>query len=85
MYVDDQGLEEQFLTGDEASEEVMDITANRVTMLVNDNDTAPLNPFYTQRSQRDEELDLQPSTGPREESLVNILDQFLDDNYEDVL
>ena len=38
-----------------------------------------------QRSQRHEDLDLQPSRGPREESLVNALDQFLDDNYEDVL
>ena len=31
------------------------------------------------------ELDLQPSRGPREESLVNTIDQFLDENYEDVL
>ena len=38
----------------------------------------------TQQPQ-DEELDLQPSRGPREESLVNMLDQFLDENYEDVL
>ena len=62
----------------------MDITANRVTTPVED-DAAPLNPIYTQRSQRDEDLDLQPSRGPREGSLANVLDQFLDDNYEDVL
>ena len=41
----------------------MDIMANRVTTPV-DNDTAPLNPMYTQRSQQDEDLDLQPSRGP---------------------
>ena len=50
-----------------------------------DDDAAPLNPIYTKRSQRDEDLDLQPSRGPREESLVNALGQFLDDNYEDAL
>ena len=49
MFVDDEGLEEQFLTGDEASQEVMDITANKVTIPVDD--AAPLNPIYTQRSQ----------------------------------
>ena len=38
----------------------------------------------TQQAQ-EEELDLQPSRGPREESLVNTIDQFLDENYEDVL
>ena len=59
--------------------------ANRVTMSVDDNDAATLNPIYTQRSQQDEDLDLQPSRGPRDESLGNALEQFLDDNYEDVL
>ena len=49
VFVDKEGLEEQFLTEDEASQEVMDITANRVTTPVND--TAPLNPIYTQKSQ----------------------------------
>ena len=34
VFVDDEGLEEQFLTGDEASQDVMDVTANRVTMPV---------------------------------------------------
>ena len=85
VYVDDEGLEEQFLMEDEASQEVMDITANRVTTPVGDNEAAPLDPIYTQRSQQDTELDLHPSRGPREESMVNALDQFLDDNYEDVL
>ena len=35
-----------------------------------------------------EELDLQPSRGPREESIVHIVhieNQFLDENYDDVL
>ena len=54
VYVDDEGLEEQFLTGDEASQEVMDIMANRVTTPV----SALLNPIYTQRSQQDNDLDL---------------------------
>ena len=31
VYIDEEGLEEQFLTKDEASQEVLDITANRVT------------------------------------------------------
>ena len=30
-------------------------------------------------------MDLQPSRGPREESLANALDQFLGEDYEDVL
>ena len=34
---------------------------------------------------QEEELDLQPSRGPREESPVNTIGQFLDENYEDVL
>ena len=85
LYVNDDGLEKQFLTEDEASQEVMDITANRVTTPVEENDAAPLNPIYTQRSQQDEELDLHPSRGPREESLINVFDQFLDNNYEDML
>ena len=38
----------------------------------------------TQQAQ-EEELDLKPSRGPREESLINTIDQFLDKNYEDVL
>ena len=80
VFVDDKGLEEQFLTDDEDTPNVMDTTANRVTMPV---DTTPKNQG-TQQAQ-EEELDLQPSRGPREESLVNTIDQFLDENYEDVL
>ena len=46
-------------------------------------DTIPVNQSIQQAGE--EELDLQPSRGPREESLVNTIDQFLDENYEDVL
>ena len=49
VFVDDEGLEEQFLTEDEASWEVADITANRVTTPV-ENEAVPLDPIYTQRS-----------------------------------
>ena len=85
VYVDEDGLEEQFLTEDEATQEIANVTANRVTTPVEVTDTAPLDPIYTQRSQQEEELDLQPSRGPRSESLLNVVEQFLDDNYEDVL
>ena len=84
VFVDDEGLEEQFLTEDEASQEVADITANRVMTPV-ENEAVPLDPIYTERSRRDEELDLQLSRGPKEESLVNTLDQYLGEDYEDVL
>ena len=80
VFVDDKGLEEQFLTEDEDTPNVLDITANRVMTPV---DTIPENQG-TQQAQG-EELDLQPSRGPREDSLVNTIDQFLDENYEDVL
>ena len=46
-------------------------------------DTTPVNRNIQQTQH--EELDLQPSRGPREESIVNTIDQFLDENYEDVL
>ena len=78
VFVDDEGLEEQFLTEDEDTQNILDTTANRVTTPV---DTIPVN----QGTQQEEELDLQPSRGPREDSLVNTIDQFLDENYEDVL
>ena len=78
VFVDDEGLEEQFLTEDEDTQNVPDTTENCVTTPV---DTIPVN----QGTQQEEELDLQPSRGPREESLVNTIDQFLDENYEDVL
>ena len=80
VFVDDKGLEEQFLTEDEDTPNILDTTANCVTTPV---DTIPENQG-TQQAQ-EEELDLQPSRGPREESLVNTIDQFLDENYEDVL
>ena len=73
VFVGDEGLEEQFLTEDEDTPNVLDTTANHVTT-----------PVDIQQAQ-EEELDLQPSQGPREESLVNTIDQFLDENYEDVL
>ena len=74
VFIDDEGLEEQFLMGDEASAEVMDVTANRVTTPVDNNNVAPLNPIYTQRSQQDEDLDLQPSRGPSDESIGEAID-----------
>ena len=80
VFVDDEGLEEQFLTDGEDSPNVLDTTANHVTTLIEAVHTKQV----TQRSQ-EEELDLQPSRGPREGSLVNTIDQFLDENYKDVL
>ena len=79
VFVDDEGLEEQFLT-DEETANALDTSANRVTTPVN---TTPTNQSIQQTQH--EELDLQPSRGPREESIVNTIDQFLDENYEDVL
>ena len=80
VFVDDEGLEEQILTKDEDTANVLDTSANRVTTPV---DTTPTNQSIQQT--QNEELDLQPSRGPREESIVNTIDQFLDENYEDVL
>ena len=80
VFMDDEGLEEQFLTEDEDTPNVLDTTANRVTTPVEAVHTNQV----TQQTQ-EEELDLQPSRGPREGSLVNTIDQFLDENYEDVL
>ena len=80
VFVDDEGLEEQLLTEDEDTPNVLDTTANCVTTPV---DTIPKNQGIQQA--QEEELDLQPSRGPREESIVNTIDQFLDENYEDVL
>ena len=51
VYVDEDGLEEQFLTEDEASQEIAEVTANRVTTPEETADAAPLDPIYTQRSQ----------------------------------
>ena len=61
VFVDDEGLEEQFLTEDEDTPNVLDVTANRVTTPV---DTIPKNQGIQQA--QEEELDLQPSRGPRE-------------------
>ena len=80
VFVDDEGSEEQFLTEDEDSANVLDTSANHVTTLVN---TIPKNQGIQQM--QEEELDLQPFRGPREESIVNTIDQFLDKNYKDVL
>ena len=80
VFVDDEGLEEQFLTDGKDTANVLDTSANCVT--------TPVNTTLTSRSiqqTQHEELDLQPSRGPREESIVNTIDQFLDENYEDVL
>ena len=79
VFVDDEGLEDQFLTEDEDTPNVLDTMANHVTTPV---ETVQANQG-TQPVQ--EELDLQPSRGPREGSIVNTIDQFLDETYEDVL
>ena len=76
VFVAEESLEEQFLT-DEETTNVLNTSANRVTTPVNTNQSI-------QQIQH-EELDLQPSRGPREESIVHTIDQFLDENYEDVL
>ena len=80
VFVDDEGLEEQFLTDGEDTANILGISANRVTTPVN---TTPTNRSIQQMQH--EELDLQPSRGPREESIVHTIDQFLDENYDDVL
>ena len=80
VFVDDEGLEEQFLTDGEDTANVLDTSANRITTPV---DTTLVNRSIQQTQH--EELDLQPSRGPREVSIVNTIDQFLDENYEDVL
>ena len=80
VFVDDEGLEEQFLTDGEDSPNILDTTANHVT--------TPVEVVHTNQGTQqtqEEELDLQPSREPREGSLVNTIDQFLDENYEDVL
>ena len=79
VFVNDEGLEEQFLT-DEETANALDTSANRATTPVN---TTPTNQRIQQTQH--EELDLQSCRGPREESIVNTIDQFLDENYEDVL
>ena len=80
VFVDDEGLEEQFLTDGEDTPKVLDTTANRVTTPVE-----VVHANQGTQQMQEEELDLQPSRGPREGSLVNTIDQFLDENYKDVL
>ena len=80
VFVDDEGLEKQFLTEDEDTPNVLNTTANRVTTPVD-----AIAESQSNQQAQEEELDLQPSRGPRDESLVNTIEQFLDDNYEDVL
>ena len=75
VFVDDEGLEEKFLTDGEDTPNVLDTMANCVTTPV---EAVHANQV-TQQTQ-EEELDLQPSRGPREGSLVNTIDQFLDKN-----
>ena len=57
VYVDDEGLQEQFFTEDEESQEVTDITANRVTTPVDieddwtvPEDTVPTNVYMSSYS-----------------------------------
>ena len=80
VFVDDEGLEEQILTEDEDTANVLDTSANHLATPV---DTTPTNQSIQQTQY--EELNLQPSRGPREESIVNTIEQFLEENYEDVL
>ena len=81
VFVDDEGLEEQFLTEDEYSANVLDTSANRVTTPV---DTIPDKPRYSnKRKTRSLTYNLQGD--PEKKVIVNTIDQFLDDNYEDVL
>ena len=80
VFVDDEGLEEQFLTDGEDTPNILDTMANRVTTLVE-----VVHANQGTQQMQEEELDLQPSRGSREGSLVNTIDQFLDENYEDVL
>ena len=64
VFVDDEGLEEQFLTDGEDTPNVLDTTANRVTTPVE-----VVHANQGTQQMQEEELDLQPSRGPREGSL----------------
>ena len=90
-----EGLEEQFLTEVEVTDEeaqtgeVADVTANRVVtpqgMQTSD---GPLNPMYTQQTEgRETDLDMQPSRGPKnpETSMGDALNAYMDDDYNDIL
>ena len=84
-------LEEPFLNEDEngPEAEVEDVTANRVTTPVDiQQNTGPLHLVYTQTSQPESELDLQPSWGPGDQdnnSMGDIINNYLYENLEDVL
>ena len=80
VFIDDEGLREHILTEDEDTASVLDTLANHVVTPV---DTTLTNQSIQQM--QNEELNLQPSRRPREESIVNRIDQFLNENYEDVL
>ena len=92
-YVNDdgyEGLEEQFLTQDEAIEdEFADITANQVvTPQGLQTSDGPLNLMYTQQmTGADRDLDTQPSQGPRnlDMSIGDTLNAYMDDDYNDIL
>ena len=62
VFVDDEGLEEQFLR-DEETANVLDTSANRVTTPVN---TTPTNRIMQQTQHK--ELDLQPSRDPEKKA-----------------
>ena len=97
-YVNDndyEGLEEQLLTEDDATDEelqegeIADVTANRVVtpqgMQTSD---GPLNPMYTQQTTGGEmDLDMQPSRGPKNfnTSMGEALNAYMDDDYNDIL
>ena len=97
-YVNDndyEGLEEQLLMEDDATDEealegeVADITANRVvTPQGMQTSNGPLNPMYTQQTAgREMELDMQPSKGPENwnTSVGDALNTYMDDDYNDIL
>ena len=62
VFVDDKGLEEQFLTEDEDTPNVLDTTANCVTTPVE-----AVNTNQVTQQRQEEELDLQPEGTQRRE------------------
>ena len=70
VFVDDEGLEEQFLTEDEASQNILDITANRVTPM----DTASVGHDI---QLQEEELVYSPPEDPGKRALLTQLTSFL--------
>ena len=97
-YVNDneyEGLEEQLLTEDDATDEelqegeIADVMANRVmTPQGMQTSDGPLNPMYTQQTAGGEmDLDMQPSRGPKnlDTSVGETLNAYMDDEYNDIL